>query len=227
MKLVSLNLCGYSDWKDREDKIVIFLNNANADIVYLQEIKFDINETSTNQASYLNSLLDKPYKYSNTSVTKFYRPSIGEPFREGLATLSRYPIINAENLALTQAEDDKHVRIIQNIDLDNENTTIKISNVHFSNNTHSTEQLKEVLAILDSRNESRIIMGDFNIFSLNQSKELYGEKYKCSADFTKYVSYPPKEQTLDYMLLPHSYDFLSVSVQDGLSDHNALIVDIS
>ncbi|NCU38153.1 endonuclease/exonuclease/phosphatase family protein [Candidatus Saccharibacteria bacterium] len=227
MKLVSLNLCGYSDWQSRRDKIVSFLNDINADIVCLQEVKFDVKKGSDNQANYLNSLLSNPYKYSNASITKFYRSSNGEPFREGLATLSRHPILNAENLALTQAEDDKHVRIIQNLDINDKDTTVKISNVHFSNNAHSVEQLKEVLAILDSRNEVRIIMGDFNIFDLSQVKEIYSDKYKSSADFTKYMSYPSKTQTLDYVLLPHEHSFLSVSVQDGLSDHNALIVDIS
>jgi endonuclease/exonuclease/phosphatase family metal-dependent hydrolase len=175
----------------------------------------------------LNRILAKPYKYSSVSVTKFYRPRAGDPFREGLAVLSRFPIVRTESLALYQAEDDKHVRTIQNVDLDSRDEEIKISNVHFSNNAHSMEQLRETLSIFDTRGEERIVVGDFNIFELGESRADYGEKYSSSVDFSKYISYPSQGQTLDYVLLPLKYTFSSVDVLEGLSDHNALIVDYS
>lgn len=222
MKIVTLNLAGYKNWREREAKIVAYLNETKSDVVFLQEVKFDTEYSPYSQSRYLNSLLDKPYTYSQTSVSRIFQSSQGGEAREGLAVLSTYPIVQSEVVVLKKRQDDKHTRIIQKVSLEAENRIIDFTNVHFSNNQYSHEQLEETLRITKDRNETSIILGDFNIFGIHTVSNLYSSEYIASIDFSQYVSFPSENATLDYVLMPHNYTFTSLSTNEGLSDHNAI-----
>lgn len=222
LSILSLNIAGYKEWGHRENKIVAFINGNTFDIVLLQEIKYDPTVSPLSQALQLNALFEEPFPFTQTTVNKFYMSSNGNDYREGLAVLSRFPITNSEVLVLKQHPDDKHPRIVQNIDLSINKRQLFVSNIHLSNNEHSVSQLSELLSILKSRNEKRIIAGDFNIFSLSDHKQLYDKEYTATTEVKKYISYPSENRTLDYALVPKEYAFHFVQVFDGLSDHNAL-----
>lgn len=222
-KIVSLNLAGFKDWETRLQKIINFLNEKDPDILLLQEVKFDPLVSAYSQSIQLNQLLQKPFPFSQTTVSKFYQPSIGDAFREGLAVLSKYPIAHSEALVLAKQTDDKHSRIIQNADLLINTQQIGISNIHLSNNKHSTAQLRELLGIFRSRTEQRIIAGDFNIFDLEGSNDLYAEDYTSSMEFKEYISFPSEKRTLDYALVPKKYAINSLETYEGFSDHSALL----
>lgn len=219
---VSLNIAGYKDWESRLPKIVEFLNNQSADVVLLQEVRFDTAK-SIHQTTEINTLLSVTYPHAVSSISRFYRPSIGEPYREGLSILSRYPIENSETLVLNQAPDDKHSRIIQIADIIINETPVHVCNVHFSNNTHSISQLSETLSILKARDSKVIISGDFNIFDLSANAELYDDAYTASTEAKSYVSFPSESKTLDYVLIPKNMAFESLDAIPGLSDHSALV----
>lgn len=223
LTILTLNLAGYKDWAVRKPEIVKALNQVNANIVLLQEVRYDPSISPLTQANYINSLLDTPYAHSVSDVSRFYTPSVGEPYHEGLATLSRFPLHNPETLALTKAPDDKHTRIIQNVDVDINDTTLGLANVHFSNNQYSASQLEETLGILSSRNEATIIAGDFNIFDINAQRASFDNKYSVSTDVTPYISFPTENATLDYILLPKSFHFESIKTLNGISDHNGVL----
>ncbi len=227
MKLISLNLAGFKVWESRRQKIVEFINEEDPDVILLQEVKFDPLESIYSQSILLNKLLVKPFPYTQTAVSKFYQPSTGKAYREGLATLSKYPISNSESLVLMKQADDKHQRIIQNIDLSVDGGQVGLANIHLSNNKYSVEQLRELLGILTSRKEERIIAGDFNILKLEDQKDSYAENYSSSIDFKKYVSFPSENITLDYVLLPKKLAFQSLYIHEGLSDHNSLIFTVN
>ena len=221
--LLSLNLAGYKDWSKRQAAIVAALNQANADIVLLQEVRYDPSISPLNQAEFINSLLTAPYEYSICNISRFYAPSVGEPYREGLAILSRLPLHNPETLALTKAPDDKHTRIVQSVDVAIDSVSCGLTNVHFSNNQYSTGQLKEVIDILGNRNKSNLIAGDFNIFNINTQRSLFEDNYTVSTDITAYTSFPSENATLDYILLPSKLRYVSVKTVEGLSDHNGIL----
>lgn len=226
IKIISLNLGGYTDWESRKPKIIEYLNSENADIVLLQEVRFDETKYAVNQAVELNTMFNAPYEFTSSSVSRFYRPSVGEPYKEGLAVLSQKQIKNSEVFALTQMPDDKHIRLVQNIDIDDGGLSLKVSNIHLSNNQYAPNQLRELMGVLDRRGEKRIVVGDFNIANLSAHNELY-KGYTASHEYDEhYVSFPSKELTIDYMLLPDEYKYKSIVVMDGLSDHVALSIEI-
>ena len=224
MKLISLNLAGFKDWESRQQKIVDFVNEEDPDAVLLQEVRYDPSISAYSQSTLLNRLLTNTFPHTQTTVSKFYQPSFGNAYREGLATLSKYPISNSESLVLTKQAEDKHPRIIQNLDLNINGNQVGLVNIHLSNNQYSAKQLSEILDILLSRKDERIIAGDFNIFKLEDVKDKYTEHYSSSIDFKSYVSFPSENLTLDYILIPKKSSSLrSLETHDGLSDHNALV----
>lgn len=227
MKVTTLNLAGYKNWYERETKIVAYLNDTKSDVVFLQEVNFDPGYSPLSQAKYLNSKLMSPYPYSQVNVSRFYQPSIGNSYREGLAVLSMHPIVESEVLALTQKPDDKHTRIIQTVSLLIDSRVVHFTNVHFSNNHYSTEQLRETLDIIKKRGEQSIILGDFNIHDVQTVSDMYSTDYTASSEFARYISFPSEGATFDYVLLPKKYNFMSITTGEGLSDHNAVTTELN
>lgn len=227
LTILTLNLAGYKDWAIRQPEVIKVLNQANADIVLLQEVRYDPSISLLTQANYINSLLNTPYGHCVSDVSRFYAPSVGEPYREGLAILSKLPLYNPETLALAKAPDDKHTRMIQNVDVDINGTTLGLTNVHFSNNQYSASQLEEALGILSNRSKANIIAGDFNIFDINAHRASFDDKYGVSTDVTPYISFPTENATLDYILLPKAFHFASIKTLEGASDHNGVLAVVN
>lgn len=226
MKVTSLNLAGYKNWSERESNIVSYLEMTDSDVVCLQEVKFNIEYSPFTQSRYLNSLLSTPYPHSQASVSRIFESS-GSESREGLAVLSKYPIIDSEVIVLKKQPDDKHTRIIQKVSLLVDGETINFTNVHFSNNDYSDEQLAETLTITKRRNETAVILGDFNIFDIQTVNHLYATDYVASTEISKYVSFPSEGATLDYVLIPKTFACTSIDVGENLSDHNALTIELN
>lgn len=225
MKIATLNLAGYRNWSEREASIVSFLDNNDIDVICFQEVKFDQSVSFLGQAQLVNSKLHTPYRFSQSSISRTFTTD-SKASKEGLAVLSKYPIINSETLVLNKYDDDKHTRIVQNVNVEIGGVIQKFTNVHFSNNEHSDEQLNELLSILKGRNEQRIILGDFNMYDLESVKHLYANDYTDSAVNGEYVSFPSESVRLDYALIPNVFTFNNFSVYDGLSDHTALVFEI-
>jgi endonuclease/exonuclease/phosphatase family metal-dependent hydrolase len=222
MKVTTLNLAGYKNWTERESRIVSYLATTDSDVVFLQEVKFEPAYSPHTQAKHINSKLPVSYPYSQASVSRYYIQSDGASSREGLAVLSKYPIVDSELFVLTKQPDDKHTRIIQKVDLQIDDRIVTFTNVHFSNNKYATEQLAETLEIIRNANATSVILGDFNIFTMQAVSDLYSSDYSVSTDFKQYVSFPSENATFDYILLPHDYTFTSLTIGENLSDHNAL-----
>ena len=226
MKITSLNLAGYKNWAAREPAIVNYLNKVQADVVFLQEVMFDPRISPLSEAQHINSKLETPYQYTQSTISRSYISSDGVESREGLAILSRHPITESEVLVLHKQDDDKHTRIVQNVHVLVHGQMQKFTNVHFSNNAYAREQLEELLRIHESRGEKRIIIGDFNIADLEAVRHLYEDSHTTSMVMGEYVSFPSEAARFDYILLPKEYTLVSLDVAEGLSDHNALTAEI-
>lgn len=68
-----------------------------------------------------------------------------------------------------------------------------------------------------------------NILHPSVIKEVLGDEYTCSYEIEQYVSYPRKNEVLDYVVIPNAQcKFKGIKCgYDNCSDHRALIVDIS
>lgn len=228
MRITSLNLQGFERWNDRESLIIDYLSTINADIVLFQEAVYLPELSPFNQAQLLNKKLRYPYEMSAIS-----RLQVGlhyPTYREGLVALSKHPVSRSDIIILKQAVGDEHNRIVQLIDTVINDHTVSTANVHFSITDtvdFATAHLKELLTILKSRDEKRIIIGDFNLSDLQASREAWQDDYIASDAFS-YISFPEMNKRIDYALIPKEYRLNNVSVSgDGLSDHRALTVDLS
>lgn len=227
MKLVSLNLQGVVDWQERQPRVAKYLEAEQPDIIFFQEVVYLPSITPQNRVQLLNEQLG--FEFENSAVTRLQPSPHYDVFREGLAILSRYPILKSSTIVLKQQPGDEHNRIVQFIDVKIGDEIVKLANVHFSltdGQDFATAHLLELLEILDSLGEERIIAGDFNMEHLDQLSEYWQAKYRASTVF-KYVSSIPDSRQIDHVLIPKQYVFTKFNVSgDGLSDHRALSVAI-
>ena len=227
MKITSLNLQEFKDWDSRQPIIIDYLQTESPDIILFQEVVFLPDTSPYNQAQVLNQTLKYPAEQS--AVTRLQPSHAHETYREGLAALSRYPVVKSDTIILKQASGDEHNRIVQMLDIDVNGSILKIANIHFSITDvtdFATAHLEETLEILKSRGEKRIIAGDFNLSFLEDCIELWGDEYRSSTD-QPYITFPRLDKRVDYFLIPKEYTFISISTsEDGLSDHRALTADI-
>lgn len=231
MKLTctSLNVQGFFNWEERQTAISHYLQQTAPDIVMFQEVTFLPQIATDNQVALLNKTLHYPYE--NSAVTRLQTSPHYENYREGLGVISRWPIIKSETIILKQNPQDEHQRIVQLIDIRRQDEIIKLANVHFSisdkDENFPRDHLRELLDILASRDETRIIGGDFNMSNLDLHVDLWQETYIASST-TPYITFPEHNKRVDYFLLPKEYAFLNIGTSpDGLSDHRALNVTLS
>ena len=78
-----------------------------------------------------------------------------------------------------------------------------------------------------SRGLASVLIGDFNIFNMSKYRGLYDGAYKASNDKYEYISYPKDNDSLDYVLIPLSYEFESFICRDEyVSDHRMVVTKI-
>lgn len=222
----SLNVQSFDDWDDRKTNITRYLEQENPDIVLFQEVTFLPQINTENQVSILNKALKYPYE--NTAITRLQDSLHFANYREGLGLISKWPILKSETIILKQNKTDEHQRIVQLIDILHDETVLKFANVHFSISDNDEnlprDHLIELLEILDSRGETRIIGGDFNMNNIDLHADLWQGDY-ISSSATPYMTYPSMNKRIDYFLLPKDCAFLDITTSpDGLSDHRALTI---
>lgn len=226
MRITTLNLHEFNDWEARQPAIIEYLQTVSPDLILFQEVVFLPDISPYNQVQLLNK--DLQYRSEHSVISRLQPSTVHETYREGLAALSRYRINKTDTIILKQEVGDEHNRIIQLLDLEVDERSVKIAHVHFSITDitdFATAHLLETLAILATRGEERIIVGDFNLSNLNDTADVWTEQYRCSNE-SDYISYPSMNKSTDYALIPRSYVFTNIQVSgDNLSDHRALTLD--
>ncbi|HRN90208.1 MAG TPA: endonuclease/exonuclease/phosphatase family protein [Candidatus Saccharibacteria bacterium] len=227
MRLISLNLQGFDNWNTRRPNIIKFISDTNPDLVFFQEAVYLPELSTRSNASDLNQDLGFPYEH--VSITRLQVGLEYPIYREGLAAISKFPVIKTETIVLKKADGDNHNRIIQLIDVTIDDKIIKLANVHFSITDitdFATAHLAETLEILNARNEERIIIGDFNLSSLDKPSDIWEAKYSATND-RGIITYPSMNKCTDYALVPKTYKISNIHTSgDELSDHRAVTVDI-
>lgn len=185
LKVITLNAANYDDvgnWEKRKDMIVNTIVECDADIVALQEIRFDRNQEST-KISYLNmgeqilSQLSEQKTYENSSIVyqwaQYYENGTTQNATakwEGLAVISRRPIIETGSVFLSMPPDngDPNHRITQYASFyPDSGGVFYLFNTHFAvykwcpqctplNVTETVEYMNRIAS------SSRLLVGDLN-----------------------------------------------------------------
>lgn len=234
MKLLTLNIQNYDgNWNKTKLNIIKFIKKEKPDFVFLQEVCDDsrYNQPGDNQALQLNSKLKFKYNIYNIAerVKTHHNKPIKVPVFNGLACFSNHKITNIKSIKLEKQSDDRHHRIIQKIEADIQRDKIVFFHSHFSNRDDwAILHLKETLERAKKEKILPIIIGDLNMINSKDLIKTCEDRYKTSYEFKKYISFPEKEETLDYVLIPkNAFKFISLTCKTkGLSDHKPLITII-
>src|SRR3989344_8619242 len=209
IKIFNLNLWNYTNWKERELKILEIIKKQNPDVITLQEVRDDIqfNKKRDNQAKQLNRELNYPYYafYPVTDKQKERPEKYKNYCIDGTAVLSKFPILKVERKKLQKHKQDRYTcgNLYAKIKAEK---IIDLIVVHFSNSNYfSLLHLLETLKYINKKKINPIIVGDFNIYESGILHSLTEDKFTSSMKYKKYLSYPIKKWTLDYVLIPKKY----------------------
>jgi len=231
VKILNPNLFNYNNFEKRKPKIIKFIKKHDPDIIVLQEVRdtIEFNEKGNNQAKQLNKELQYPHLifYPITDKRK-ERPEKYKKFCiEGTAVLSKFEILKVEKRKLKKQKEDRYTCGNLHLKIKAERI-IDLIAVHFSNtDLFSLLHLIETLKYSRKKKINSIIVGDFNIRHPEYLSDLIEGEYSSSYNYKKYLSYPPANYTLDYIVIPKKFKFKSLKcLGKNLSDHKALIAEI-
>jgi endonuclease/exonuclease/phosphatase family metal-dependent hydrolase len=226
MRITSLNLRGFFEWEKRSERIVAYLRRVDPDVLLFQEVVYLPAISPFSPVELLNRELGYPYRHE--SITRLQRGRTFNDYREGLAALSRWPVPASEAVVLHHEDHDPHQRIVQFLDVQQDGRLWPLANVHLSvRDDFAIEHLKEVLEMLNAKEERRILGGDFNVDHLERHAALWRGRAVLTSELEPYLSRPASHENDDYFLVPTEYTVESLQLSgDELSDHRALTVDV-
>ena len=234
MKIMTFNIGNYDgDWVKRKSLIIESVKKEKPDILFMQEVfddqRYQEND-GPNQAEQISSSLDyKNVFYNVTEQIISAHVNHSELVLDGLLCLTNLPVLENRLVHLERQNDDKHYRSIQVIKVISANKEILFYNTHYSNRDDWAKlHLQETKRYLTKKKENPIILGDLNIMKSEIITGVLGDDFECSYDFKNYISFPSKNEVLDYVVIPKKlYKFNNVECNcDNCSDHRALIIDI-
>lgn len=236
MKIMTFNIARYDfDWDTRKTKIVDAVFKEKPDILFMEEV-FDDQRHQTKDGQHQGEQLNEQFKYKNMvfdiveQIVAEHGQDVKKLVFDGLLCLTNLPILEHKIIRLKREDSDRHYRAIQIIKVLYSSKEILFYHTHYSNtNEWSKLHLQETKEYLLNKKVSPIILGDLNILEPKAIKEVMGDLFECSYEIKRYVSFPSKNEVLDYVVLPkEQYKFNDVKCDyDNCSDHRSLIVDIS
>lgn len=226
MRITTLNLRGFFDWDHRMPVVIDYLRDVAPEVLLLQEVVYLPEISPFSPSELLNRDLGFPVRHD--AITRLQRGRTHAVYREGLAVLSRLPVPATEVLALRHEVGDPHHRIVQFVDVEAPDGVWPLANVHLSvRDDYALQHLGEVLGMLRTRRQRRVLGGDFNVDHLEQHAELW-EDAVLTSSIRPYESHPSSHENDDYFLVPTEYRIDRIDVSgDELSDHRAITVDLS
>lgn len=215
LKLLSFNAQGM--WSDAIDFLATIIAEHDPDFVFLQEVRVSdsydplslLQERFSSHNVFFSSVFDFSTDYGKwvlqyTSV------------EEWLCILTKHAVdIEYRSLPII-AWLDRRPRGIQTFVWN----TLSFSHIHMSKFAESRKKSYDVLP------DSDIIIGDFNM-QLDEVSSYFASNYTIAYTNFPYISYPHKNLTLDHCVV-RDWKFLSVkSIENTVSDHNAVVYDLA
>lgn len=166
MRLLTLNLHCRQEiaWKENLRTLADFITQHQVDVVLLQECAQPIQTlelSSENDVSVLKSLLENQGLSFNVRWTLHH---IGfHSFYEGLGVISRFPILETQEVLISQSSDiaDWQTRKAQIVSLDITGEVVTICNLHLGLGGNALSELKRFKNLVELKDT--IVAGDFNI----------------------------------------------------------------
>ncbi len=235
MKIMTFNIWRYDgDWNARKKCIIDAVMTEKPDILFMQEV-FDDQRHQEKDGPHQGEQLNEHFGYKKMiydiveqTLTE-HKQNLEQLVFDGLLCLTNLPILEHKIVRLKREYADKHYRAIQIIKVLWSGKEVLFYHTHYSNtNEWSKIHLQETKEYFTENNASPIILGDLNILQPQVIKDILGDEYEYSYDIEKYVSFPSKNEVLDYIVLPKgSYNFKTIKCYyDNCSDHRALIAEI-
>lgn len=170
LKVMTLNLWGFrGDWAARRDRLLLFLQNEEIDVVFLQEV--EQRPWRMHQAEEIAFLTG--YGMSFTPAHRFFPwPS----FSNGLAILSRYPMSNllvreVSPPASMLAPGTGERRVTHRVELGLDSLSVVLYNTHFPLDPQARMRAAQRLWEQVAQEEAVLVIvgGDFNAPPTEQS----------------------------------------------------------
>ena len=231
ISIFTLNLWRYYDFDIRLQNLKQILKDKKPDVIFFQEVQIDPSKSFFSQVEIIKKLLPE-YKYSIHStiyLKEFQRgKKLQIPVQHGIAVLSKSPILNSFEYFVAKNKDEIEPKSVICFDIKIKSKIYYFANIHFANKEEwAKNQLVEFLDFLHSRDEKRIMAGDFNLFNLPKYSTILNG-YKLSYDYKPYLSYPKDNGCLDYVMIPNNFKFTELElIEEYVSDHKGLFVKIN
>lgn len=183
--VMTLNLANYDDhpdWSARLQIIVTTILNENPDVIAVQEVRFDPSQPTT-QSSYqsmaeqivdlLNQaqpatyagvdIVSQPLMFYPDSSEHYPSPPPNKQLWEGLAILSRLPVLKTGSIFLARTGSDANLRGTQFATVATGGTELTVFNTHFGlDATDRESNATQTLAYMDGFASPRLLVGDLN-----------------------------------------------------------------
>jgi len=256
MKIVSWNIANYDDhpkWMTRKNLIADETIKTNADIIALQEVRFNKDHPST-KATHLNSAeqilmrLQSKNKFNDASIITqpaMHYKSTG--FWEGLSTISKNDIMETGAIfhSYIQNPTDQNKRVTQYSVAISDNLAFFLFNTHFSyDETNLRSNIGEVMSYTERfAGYPLVLFGDMNATPQNENIHkltMQGfidiwNKLKSEEDGFTYPSSNPAKR-IDFCWANETFANKIRSIKligdkpdrDGIypSDHLGLVIEI-
>lgn len=210
ISIMSYNIHRGKDYKDKYsiEEIINYLEESDADIICLQEVLFSHHQ-----------LLRELGNYDSQFVANIDIPIAST----GLATYSKYPIIESNHITLTSKTEPRGaLHTVYNIN----EKIVNVINVHLGlDRKERVKQVKELVEYSQDLEGEVIIAGDFNQAPL---------EIKGFVDIGKYHGYNnkntfmPKDVRIDYLFMTTKYMYSTGYKIENIkySDHYPIIANI-
>jgi maltose 6'-phosphate phosphatase len=254
LKILTLNLHTLQE-KDIEKKNAIiakFINDKNIDVIFFQEVGqlssdpiYRGNIKTSNQLLTLFPKLDAKYNFD----FEFRKKGFGL-YDEGLAIVSKYPIIysNSYFLSNSKSYENWQTRIALKINIEVSGKQIDLITTHLGWDSESekySSQLDNLLSIID-KNHITVCAGDFNVpYNSPYIEQIKKAGFIPSSDIAKInaVDNPTfpgeldstpylkvsKDHQIDYVFMNCPYNVLDYQIvfkEDRVSDHYGVYNEI-
>ena len=189
------------------NKIIKYLKYIDADIICLQEVLYE-----------QFAILKHNLKLDGVFAANINNPAL----RYGIATLSKYEILENEHVFLKSKKEQRGFLYTNVL---SEKYCVDVINTHLGlDKDERKEQISEIMNYINILKKSKIICGDFN------EKNIFINSFNDSAIYTNYQNIATFEKSnarIDYILLDKSLEIEKYYVDKiNLSDHYPVIVDI-
>jgi endonuclease/exonuclease/phosphatase family metal-dependent hydrolase len=243
LRLATFNMSGY-DYQERWPQIAAWFEAERIDVVGIQEAVYlpdrELHNDGKNSAILLNRHSGYPY-VASAIERKWHDRVHNEPRHEGLAVLSKFPVLEQRIRWLTHDSRDEHERFIQFVKLDLGSRATWLVNIHNSLSdpppnfaiAHTEEVFRILNEFAQETGEYPIMAGDFN---LEDPHAVAGQSlagYAMSRQFaerqmpTPYITNPQArgehglvDRGIDHIGAPAGCELVEVKISDVFSDHS-------